>query len=363
MRKLIEFLTRDFYGKVAAFAIAIALYLYLGSITTGQVEKRFLLVRASDAEASREENRIEIEEPPNTIVLLDPGTFVALSLEGEQSRIEQITLKPLVGRVPAQFLSRFAPLAGEGRREVAIPASAIEYNVSWAANLVHPFESPITITLAQKERRLVTAEPKVIGRPAAGFRVRGVYATPSRVEVEGPADQLRVKAVQLAPISIEELNSNFTVHGRLEPIPSQADLILREEVTVLVQIEPSPATRELALPLAILLPEGSGMTAADGAIGSEATKGRDQFAAKGGSLVRVTFDGPAEALDQISPASVRVFVDIGAWPSEATVEAALPIHVIGLPPGVGVVPQRVAVVRIAASESARTTPRREGAGE
>jgi hypothetical protein len=351
--RIVQRLTRDIYGKIAALSIAIVLYLYLGAIATGVGRKELVVVRASAAAALRESNRIEIEEPPDTMVIVEPGKTVEATIEGPQNKIDQLQLLPLVGHVRAEFFKPWTPTPGQPPVPVSIPASAVEYSTPWSGNFVRLRETPIAVVLAPKERRFVSLEPTLTGIPAAGSRVRASYATPTRVEAEGPENELRSGRLRLAPVSVQDQSTSFTVHGHLSESAMQRNVRLLEDVLVVVQIEGAAGRVEHELPLSVLVP-------ASPPPGERADAwAASRFEQKGGSeTVHATFEGPPEALEQIQSSSVRAFVDLAGWSAGDSDEAAVPLQVIGLPEGCTFLPQRIAVRRI---RDGREPPAREGA--
>ncbi|MBI1848999.1 MAG: hypothetical protein HYR85_01515 [Planctomycetes bacterium] len=343
LNRIVERITRDIYGKIAALAIAIVLYLYLGAIATGVARKELVVVRKELADSVREENHIEIEEPTDIMVLIERGKIVEATIEGPQSKIDQLSLRPLVGRVHAEFFRPWIKEPGQPRVTVNIPSDKIEILPPWAGNLVRLREPSIPVVLVAKERRFVTVEPVLVGKPAAGNRVRSSFATPSRVEVEGPEEELRSGKVRLAPVSVQDQSSSFTIHGHLHDSLQQRYVKLLEDVTVVVQIEPTAGRVERELPLSLLMPPVVAGEAASTGAGADG----DRFEQKGGGTsIHVTFEGPPEALEHIGPTTVRAFVDLTGWGTEHTEEASLPLQVLGVPEGCTFLPQRIAIRRI-----------------
>jgi hypothetical protein len=357
VRKLVELVMRDPYGKIAALAIAIVLYLYLGTIATGVTKKQMLVVRAGNSWISWEENRIEIEEPPDMIVMIERGKRVEARLEGPQNRIEQLSLKPLVGRVRAEFFRPWSREVGPARQGVEIQASDIEWNVPGAHDLVRLSERTIEVTLARKDRRVIAVEPQTSGTPAPGYQVRSVLASPSRVEVEGPADQLRLSRILLAPVSVEDQSASFTMHGRSADVPLQKGLTLTEDVMVVVEIEPASARREIEVPLALLVP-----AAFAAELGGDDAILRCVEPEGGRRTVRLSCEGPSQLLERLGPETVRAFVDLADWPNDAATEASLPVQAVGLPEGCTFAPQQVTIVRRPAAASGGGAQRGGGAG-
>lgn len=62
--------------------------------------------------------------------------------------------------------------------------------------------------------REVVVEPRIEGKPAAGYEVKEILVTPSKVRVQGPASHVNaLQKASTAPISIQGRKESFDAYG------------------------------------------------------------------------------------------------------------------------------------------------------
>ena len=108
--------------------------------------------------------------------------------------------------------------------------------------------TPVTIALELERsgRRLVPVVPAIEGDPAPGYVIGRATATPASVEVVGPETRLRdLTSATTEPISVAGQRANVTDVVTIGVSDSALRLVETQSATVVVEVVPAPAERDL----------------------------------------------------------------------------------------------------------------------
>src|SRR5262245_23321823 len=101
--------------------------------------------------------------------------------------------------------------------------------------------SPASMQLAFEPRtsRAVSVEARLVGRPAAGFRVGRIVITPDEVAVSGAQSVVDgILRVMTAPVSVAFSRAPLSRKVDLAPLPPHAEYVNPEPVRVEVEVTP-----------------------------------------------------------------------------------------------------------------------------
>ena len=97
--------------------------------------------------------------------------------------------------------------------------------------------SEVKVKLEPLVRRAIRIEPVLRGTPAAGFRVKKISTSPSRITVEGPASMMnRLNDLQTLPIDIQGARADVTVEPRIDYKGMQVKII-EKNISVRISLE------------------------------------------------------------------------------------------------------------------------------
>jgi YbbR domain-containing protein len=101
--------------------------------------------------------------------------------------------------------------------------------------------SEVKVKLESLVRRAIRIEPVLRGTPAAGFRVKKISTSPSRITVEGPASMMsRLNDLQTLPIDIQGARADVTVEPKIDYKGMQVK-IMEKNISVRVSLERKPS--------------------------------------------------------------------------------------------------------------------------
>ena len=97
--------------------------------------------------------------------------------------------------------------------------------------------SEVRVKLEPLVRRSIRIEPVLRGTPAAGFRVKKISTSPSRITVEGPASMMNsLNDLQTLPIDIQGARADVTVEPRIDYKGMQVKII-EKNISVRISLE------------------------------------------------------------------------------------------------------------------------------
>ena len=97
--------------------------------------------------------------------------------------------------------------------------------------------SEVKVKLEPLVRRAIRIEPVLRGTPAAGFRVKKISTSPSRITVEGPASMMnRLNDLQTMPIDIQGARADVTVEPKIDYKGMQVKII-EKNISVRISLE------------------------------------------------------------------------------------------------------------------------------
>jgi YbbR domain-containing protein len=226
-RWLREFFLGDWSLKLLALLITFVLWFAV----TSQRAPATLHVRGVELEYVRAEG-VEISN--------DPLDEVAVTLEGGRGKLDELNARNLVARVD---ITQLRP----GERVLQLTEKSVLMELPEGVRIVRVEPRSVALRLERVVERELDVEPRLDGKPAEGFEVRGVTVTPPRVLVRGP--ESRVGAVARA------FTETIPVEGQRETLNSPqvaVDIADRKVVpvdplvAVRVEIVPTQGERRIA---------------------------------------------------------------------------------------------------------------------
>jgi len=256
----------DWSLKLLSLAIALVLWL----LVTGQNQPVTAHVNV----------QLNFIRPPALEISNDPPRTVDVMLTGSRSKLDDLTSLDLVATVDISDQragERVLRLAD--RAQIALPQGV----------KVDGFQpSAIPVRLETIVDRQVPIEPKLEGKPAAGYEVYSVRASKASVTLRGP--ESRVAAVERVPtesVWIAGHKESFTATNVAVDVPDPKLDVIDPVVNVEVEIGEHRVEKSFSRVLA---------TGTDGARVQPST-------------ASVTLLGPASLLDSLKPEELKVLVD------------------------------------------------------
>jgi len=180
--------------------------------------------------------------------------------------------------------------AAEGERIVQLTPAAVQ--VPFGFRVVKITPSLLTLNLERTERKTVPVRPRVTGRPASGFEIKGVASDPPEVRVAGPRSRVQeMESAFTEPLSVEGAQSNVS------------DVVNMGLDDPLLRVLGSPRVRAT-----VRIRELEGERTLD-AVAVEVRGG--ELSVRPAS-VRVIVAGPASLLRTMTTDDVHAFVDLAA---------------------------------------------------
>jgi YbbR domain-containing protein len=177
---------------------------------------------------------LELENlPPGLEIVTDTPDSVAVRLRGPSGTLGELT--------PADAWAVLdLKTARPGRRLYNLTASQV--NVPYGVGVVQVTPATLSLSFENTGSRVVPVNPVVEGRPADGYEVTNVAATPATVEVVGPESALKhLQEATTEPLSVsgakESLQDTVTI-GVSDPW-----VRLRSPQTAAVTVSIAPSKR------------------------------------------------------------------------------------------------------------------------
>lgn len=167
--------------------------------------------------------------PQNMAVVGDIPGSIEVRLQGQERALRDIsTGKKIVGTVD---LSR----GKVGENVVRLSPDDIRKPPGVLVTRLVPYE--ISVTLDRLARKTLRLRPVFTGRPAPGFRVAKVLASPVRVTLEGPAQTIsRFTVLQTMPIDLSGMHGSTTVEPRID-FQGQPVKVLEQDIVVTITFQ------------------------------------------------------------------------------------------------------------------------------
>lgn len=247
--------------------------------------------------------------PPGIEMTGDVPTVVDIRVRGSEAALTRIVPGELVAVVDLAAAKVGPRLFHVTGNDVRTPSGITVVQVS---------PSNVGVSFEPSAVRRVTVSPVVDGTPAYGFEVGTITASPSTVEVLGPAGALKdLQAVITEPISVA--GASASVHDTLTVGVPDRTIRLRapQRVEVDVEIRPAPVERIVA------------------GVAVEVRGGRHVASPLG--TVTLTIKGRVEALRELQASALHAFVDVsqarpGSAPLPVGVDAPAGIEVVRVDP-------------------------------
>lgn len=276
----LSFVTENPSLKLFSLAVSILLFLFVSVESATPVDVDF---------------RIEYRTADDITIVGEAPTVVHTTLQGPWATFRSFELNDLKP-VLVDLTS-----AGPGTMRYSLDSSEVQAPGGMSVVAIRPSE--IEITLDRKVERHVPVQVDLIGRPAFGFELESVEATPRRVRVTGPVSVMQsIDFVYTRPIDLEGREESFAIDVDLRSPP--APLRLKDKrVAVEVNVTEEFVTRPFDnLPVVARdLPKGTRITPAH---------------------VSLKLEGPRTIIEAVDADSIEAFVDIDSE-SELSAQAVL----------------------------------------
>jgi YbbR domain-containing protein len=169
-----------------------------------------------------------------------------------------------------------------------------EVNAPYGVEVAQVLPGTIALDLEKSVRRTVPIVPVVDGEPAPGFVVGRVSVDPATVEVSGPESRLRqLTGATTEPVEVTGRRDGVRDIVTVGITDSAVRLVTPQNATVMVEVLPAPAERELAGVPVRYRNLGAGLRASVQP-----------------TLTRVTVRGRRESLADVSAGTIVAFVDL-----------------------------------------------------
>jgi len=171
--------------------------------------------------------------PQNVAVVGDVTGSLEVRVQGQERALRDVASgKRVVGVLDLS-------LAKVGENTVRLSPDDILRPSGVAVAYLSPSE--VKVKLEPLVRRAIRIEPVLHGTPAAGFRVKKISTSPSRITVEGPASMMnRLNDLQTLPIDIQGARADVTVEPKIDYKGMQVKII-EKNISVRVSLERKPS--------------------------------------------------------------------------------------------------------------------------
>lgn len=234
---------------------------------------------------------LELSLTADQILRSEVPAAISLRLEGTETAIRRINPRGIVARID---------LTGRASGEQEIRLDT-EHLVGLKREYAVRFMTPdrLNVTLSQKVRRRVGVEPTLLGRPSEGFKLYSAETQPTRVEIEGPAEEIEaIDVVRSTPVQLEGRRASFTTRATLAPESPYVSVLGDAGLRVRLLIAPLPVERRFTDVPVVLDPPREGWRAVPATVG-------------------VTLTAPPRVLDALAQGGLRAVADGSALDSEA----------------------------------------------
>jgi hypothetical protein len=177
----VRFPHRDLALRLASLALAAGLWFVIAGRQTAE---RGLAVP------------VELRNVPRALELTgEPVDSIVVRVRASPGLID--TLDP--GRVLATI-----DLAGAQQGEKIVQLTPAQIRVPFGFRVVRITPSLLTLRLESTRHKAILVEPRIVGRPAAGYELAEVTSEPAEVQIAGPSSNVEAVASAFTePISVE----------------------------------------------------------------------------------------------------------------------------------------------------------------
>jgi hypothetical protein len=169
---------------------------------------------------------LELQVPEHLALVTDLPESLEIHLRGPRTLVTTLNRRDVVPSILPGRLTEGENIIQLWRDSVRVPRGIQVMGVS---------PGRVRLVLERVVQRQVEVQPRVEGKPAEGFVLRGVTATPAQVRVSGPASEVRrLTRVSTLPVSLEGKRASFSVQAILEPAGRQ---VRAQEDLITVQVE------------------------------------------------------------------------------------------------------------------------------
>jgi YbbR domain-containing protein len=185
-----------------------------------------------------EDRGTELYTVPLDIVDVPPGLQVTeIGPETVDVRVEG--RRSVLSRLPPSDLRARIALKDAGPGELTVPVQPQNVAAPRSVNVVRVMPAYVRLTLEPVTRARVEVTPRVVGRPAPGFRVARVDVEPRQVEIRVTGWNARFPpAIETAPIDIEGARETVRREVLLAAPPGAALVEGPERAAVTVEVTP-----------------------------------------------------------------------------------------------------------------------------
>ncbi|MBM3777990.1 MAG: hypothetical protein FJW23_07075 [Acidimicrobiia bacterium] len=285
----LSFLTRHFVLKCASVGMAAMLWFV---VSGQQVVERVLRVP------------LEYTNLPSGLETVgEAPTVVDVRVRGSSAAVARVAPGELVAVLDLQT-------ARPGHRLFHL--TAVDVRGPFGVEILQVTPSNVSIQFEPSLTRSIPVVPAIDGRPADGYEVASVSATPSTVEVVGPASALQALT--------QAITEPVSVAGAATQVRELVNVGVPDMSVRLTSPQRSMIVVELRLAHANRIVEGVAVTAR-GSL--------DRRRSMKPERVAVSVNGPRDTVDSLAPEAIEVFVDVDGLESG---RYTLPVRAVVSPP-------------------------------
>jgi YbbR domain-containing protein len=164
---------------------------------------------------------LELSLPDTLALVSEPPEHLEIHLRGPRTLVTTLSRRDIV---PTALAARYT----EGENIIQVRREAIR--VPRGIQVLDVTPRRIRLVLEPLVEQEVEVQPRLEGRPAAGFTVGRVTALPARVRMVGPAGEMRrLGKISTHPVSLDGRREPFSVQVMLESggrqVRAQDDLV------------------------------------------------------------------------------------------------------------------------------------------
>jgi YbbR domain-containing protein len=167
--------------------------------------------------------------PQNMAVVGNVAGSLEVRVQGQERALRDITIGKKV------YGSLDLSLARIG--ENTVPISPDDIRRPSGVTVMHISRSEVKVRLEPLVRKTFRLKPVLYGLPAAGYQVRKISVTPTRIITEGPESVIKtLERLQTMPIDIQGAAAGLTVEPKID-YQGKAIKIIDTNISVRITIE------------------------------------------------------------------------------------------------------------------------------
>jgi YbbR domain-containing protein len=264
----LSFITENLSLKLFSLAVAILLFLFVSVESATPIDVDF---------------RIEYRAADDMTIVGDAPAVLHTTLQGPWATFRSFEidkLRPVVVDLTS---------AGPGTMRYSLDTNDVDPPGGMSVVAIRPSE--VELTLDRKVERQLPVQVDIVGRPAFGFELGSVEATPRRVRVTGPVTVMQnVDFIYTQPLNVEGHQDDLATE--LDLRPSLAQLRIKDRrVHVVARINEEFVTRDF---------ENVPVQATEAPIGTRLTPDR----------IPLRLKGPRNLVDHVDPKALSVSIDL-----------------------------------------------------